>query len=102
MANVTDYSISTVSANECKDSQRHVQPFIDDAATTPVLPYNRDRIGHQSNIAARRINERAEQAEQRPEKMRGPMRTRLEYIGEDPNRDGLRATPSQYAKALLF
>jgi GTP cyclohydrolase I len=34
--------------------------------------------------------------------MQGAVRTLLECIGEDPDRDGLLDTPSRYSKALLF
>jgi GTP cyclohydrolase I len=35
-------------------------------------------------------------------KIAGAVRTILESVGEDPNREGLQDTPSRYANALLF
>ncbi|KAK1238225.1 hypothetical protein MKX08_002804 [Trichoderma sp. CBMAI-0020] len=49
-----------------------------------------------------RQEENQEQAALRLEKMQHAVRTLLECIGEDPNRNGLLNTPSRYAKALLF
>ncbi|KAM5376335.1 hypothetical protein ACJZ2D_005557 [Fusarium nematophilum] len=46
--------------------------------------------------------ENEEQAAVRLEKMRGAVRTLLECVGEDADREGLLNTPSRYAEALLF
>ena len=42
------------------------------------------------------------QHEERLKKLSGAVRTILECIGEDPNREGLLGTPERYAKAMLF
>lgn len=49
-----------------------------------------------------RREETEEQAAERLDRMRGAVRTLLECVGEDPDREGLLDTPSRYAKALLF
>ncbi|KAG5917240.1 hypothetical protein E4U42_007328 [Claviceps africana] len=49
-----------------------------------------------------RQKETEEQAALRMDKMRGAVRTLLECVGEDPDREGLLDTPSRYAKALMF
>jgi GTP cyclohydrolase I len=49
-----------------------------------------------------RIDEGPEQAEARLAKMCAAVRTLIECVGEDPDREGLLTTPSRYAKALLF
>ncbi|OJD33009.1 gtp cyclohydrolase i [Diplodia corticola] len=43
-----------------------------------------------------------EQKEERLQKLSGAVRTILECLGEDPDREGLRETPERYAKAMLF
>lgn len=51
-----------------------------------------------------RLNEKsnAEDAKARLEKLSGAVRTILECVGEDPDREGLHGTPDRYAKALMF
>ncbi|KAL8900073.1 MAG: hypothetical protein Q9207_005867 [Kuettlingeria erythrocarpa] len=41
-------------------------------------------------------------AEERLAKLQSAVKTILECIGEDPDREGLRGTPERYAKAMLF
>lgn len=41
-------------------------------------------------------------AQARLEKLSGAVRTILECIGEDPDREGLHGTPERYAKAMMF
>lgn len=49
-----------------------------------------------------RERESHEQAQARLDKLSGAVRTILECIGEDPDREGLHGTPERYAKAMMF
>ena len=49
-----------------------------------------------------RLEASPEEAGQRLDKLQGAVRTILECIGEDPDREGLRGTPERYARAMLF
>ena len=49
-----------------------------------------------------RLEASPKQAEDRLQKLQGAVRTILECVGEDPDREGLRGTPERYAKAMLF
>lgn len=69
-------------------------------APSPV--FDIDGLSRPSRGTHNRIDEEPAQAEARSEKMRGAVRTLLECLGEDPGREGLLATPSRYANALLF
>ena len=49
-----------------------------------------------------RLEATPEQDEERLKKISGAVRTILEAIGEDPDREGLQVTPERYAKAMMF
>ncbi|KAH6974739.1 putative GTP cyclohydrolase 1, partial [Ilyonectria destructans] len=67
---------------------------------SPITDF--DGLSRPSSGTRSRIDEGPEPTEKRLEKMRGAVRTLLECVGEDRDREGLLATPSRYAKALLF
>ncbi|KAI9766280.1 MAG: GTP cyclohydrolase 1 [Geoglossum simile] len=49
-----------------------------------------------------RLEATPEQTQERLIKLSGAVKTILECIGEDPEREGLRGTPERYARAMLF
>lgn len=49
-----------------------------------------------------RLHATPEEKAAREKKMATAVRTLLECIGEDPNREGLLRTPDRYAQALLW
>lgn len=53
------------------------------------------------NTLKRKLATEEEKAENL-EKLSGAVRTMLECLGEDPNREGLLNTPERYAKAMLY
>ncbi|KAK0716401.1 hypothetical protein B0T21DRAFT_61296 [Apiosordaria backusii] len=67
---------------------------------SPVIDF--DGLSRPSRGTRERLDESPEQKELRMVKMKGAVRTLLECIGEDPDREGLLATPERYAKAMLF
>ncbi|KAM0303994.1 hypothetical protein HYE67_004081 [Fusarium culmorum] len=67
---------------------------------SPVIDF--DGLSRPSRGTRERREETEEQQVERLDRMRGAVRTLLECVGEDPDREGLLDTPSRYAKALLF
>lgn len=49
-----------------------------------------------------RLEATPEAASDRLEKLTGAVKTILECLGEDPDREGLHGTPERYAKAMMF
>ncbi|POR33793.1 Uncharacterized protein TPAR_06012 [Tolypocladium paradoxum] len=68
-------------------------------APSPII--ESDGLSRPSRGTRQRREDGPEAAEQRLVKMRDAVRTLLECVGEDPDREGLLDTPSRYAKALL-
>jgi GTP cyclohydrolase I len=96
-------------------SEIDVESFIEDAvAPTPLAtsrahsPYTQhptidfDGLSWPSRGTRQRKEATEEEKDERLQKLTGAVRTILECVGEDPDREGLLATPERYAKALLF
>ncbi|PPQ92371.1 hypothetical protein CVT25_008721 [Psilocybe cyanescens] len=59
-------------------------------------------LGWPAKSTVSRLNATSEEKEAREKKMASAVRTILECIGEDPNREGLVRTPVRYAQALMW
>jgi len=73
--------------------------------TTPYTlspPVDFDGLSWPSLGTKARLEATPEEAHAKLEKLSGAVRTLLECIGEDPDREGLRDTPMRYAKAMLY
>ncbi|KAK4936559.1 GTP cyclohydrolase 1, partial [Elasticomyces elasticus] len=76
--------------------------------TRSISPYTQnptidfDGLSWPSVGTRARLDSTPEEAAARLEKLSGAVRTILECIGEDPDREGLHGTPERYAKALAF
>ncbi|KAL8693471.1 MAG: hypothetical protein Q9218_001702 [Villophora microphyllina] len=65
-------------------------------------PVDFDGLSWPSLGTRERLEATPEQAEERLTKIQGAVKTILDCLGEDPEREGLRGTPERYAKAMLF
>jgi len=90
-------------ARDPRDEASPVRPEEEAAGTrspSPVIDF--DGLSRPSRGTRERLEETPEQAAARLSKLSGAVRTILECIGEDPDREGLLGTPERYAKAMLF
>lgn len=69
-------------------------------AMTPVM--DKDGLGWPAKKTLDRLNYTPEQAAANQARLAKAVKTVLECLGEDPDREGLQATPDRYAKALLW
>ncbi|KAK0668081.1 putative GTP cyclohydrolase I [Cercophora samala] len=96
----------TLSTSSAPPPEPSTAPTPEEAGETstrspsPLIDF--DGLSRPSRGTRERLDESPEQKELRMEKMKGAVRTLLECIGEDPDREGLLATPERYAKAMLF
>ncbi|KAJ1980511.1 hypothetical protein H4R35_001096 [Dimargaris xerosporica] len=85
---------------QANDSQKHLE------LTSTRLPMPKavdiDGLSWPSIGTKQRLDESPEEKEERVAKVADAVKTILECIGENPDRDGLLKTPQRYAKALMF
>ncbi|KIN00091.1 hypothetical protein OIDMADRAFT_54697 [Oidiodendron maius Zn] len=93
------YSISKA-ARDPRDEASPTEPELGVRSPSPVIDF--DGLSRPSRGTRDRLDETPEQAAERLSKLSGAVRTILECLGEDPNRQGLLGTPERYAKAMLF
>ncbi|KAI9847623.1 MAG: GTP cyclohydrolase 1 [Sclerophora amabilis] len=91
-----------------RDPRDKAPPTPGGAASRPASPItvnppiDYDGLSWPSVGTRTRLEASPEQAEERLQKLSGAVRTILECIGEDPDREGLHGTPERYAQAMLF
>lgn len=77
-------------------------------ASRPASPYTLnppidfDGLSWPSIGTRERLDSTPEQTEERIQKLSGAVRTILECLGEDPEREGLLDTPDRYARAMMY
>ncbi|KAE8446516.1 GTP cyclohydrolase 1 [Mollisiaceae sp. DMI_Dod_QoI] len=90
-------------ARDPRDEASPARPELetpDTRSPSPVIDF--DGLSRPSRGTRERKEETPEQAAARLDKLSGAVRTILECLGEDPEREGLLGTPERYAKAMLF
>lgn len=77
---------------------RSASPF----TQTPAVDFEGLSWPSSGTLSRLREREHPDEAQARLDKLSGAVRTILECIGEDPDREGLHGTPERYAKAMMF
>ncbi|KAJ5355424.1 uncharacterized protein N7496_012636, partial [Penicillium cataractarum] len=101
-------SMSRLTSSAPDDSGDHVHPTTIPTSSllatpsTQTSPVDLDSLSRPCSGTQKRLESIPEEHTDRMQKLKGAVRTILECIGEDPNREGLLQTPERYAKAMLF
>ncbi|PSS37319.1 hypothetical protein PHLCEN_2v796 [Hermanssonia centrifuga] len=78
-----------------------VSPSLPTVGTSSPLP-DPNGLGWPAKSTVSRLNATQAERAAREEKLASAVRTILECIGEDPDREGLLRTPTRYAQALMW
>lgn len=101
----TKHTLQQAPARDDRDNAPPTPPV---SASRPASPYTLnppidfDGLSWPCPGTRARLEQTPEQAQERLDKLAGAVRTILECIGEDPDREGLHDTPQRYAKALMY
>ncbi|KAI9712430.1 MAG: GTP cyclohydrolase I [Bogoriella megaspora] len=101
-------SFGNVEEEHARDPRDEAVPPTPPISSRPASPFTHnptvdfDGLSWPSVGTRERLEATPEEAKQRIEKISGAVRTLLEAIGEDPDREGLLGTPERYAKAMTF
>lgn len=79
-------------------TSRSISPF----TQNPTIDFDGLSWPSVGTLSRLRERENPSEAAARLEKLSAAVRTILECIGEDPDREGLHGTPERYAKAMMF
>ncbi|KAI9777446.1 MAG: hypothetical protein M1839_008858 [Geoglossum umbratile] len=91
-----------------RDPRDEAVPTTPLTASRPASPYTQnppidfDGLSWPCLGTRERLEATPEQTQERLTKLSEAVKTILECIGEDPEREGLRRTPERYARAMLF
>lgn len=101
----TSFIHSEIEEEHSHDDGPALTPLATSRAHSPYTQHptiDFDGLSWPSRGTRERKEATPEQKEERLAKLTGAVRTILECVGEDPDREGLLDTPERYAKALLF
>ncbi|GAA5975976.1 hypothetical protein JCM11641_002855 [Rhodosporidiobolus odoratus] len=87
-------------ANAVEAGTSSFEPFVGSRVGSPIPDAH--GLGWPGKGTLARLTATPEEKTQRERKLADAVKTLLECIGEDPQRDGLIKTPERYAKALLW
>lgn len=107
---VQDQDIEDLQVKIAARDGRDEAPVTPPATTRSASPFTQgsavdfEGLSWPSSGTLSRLREREhpEEAQARLDKLSGAVRTILECIGEDTDREGLHGTPERYAKAMMF